>query len=164
MWIGTPKGKNLFYDLFKHAQNNSHEWLPVQLKASESGILPATELLEARKIMSQEEYDQEYEVSFDSALIGAYYRQQMAIVSNNNQIRTGVYDPFLPVYTFWDLGMSDYTSIVFAQFTQGKVIVCDYLSDNGKPLSHYTAEILAKQYKYHTHYLPHDARVRDLTS
>jgi len=43
-FIGTPKGRNEFWQLYQNAQNNP-EWFHTMLKASESGILPAAELV-----------------------------------------------------------------------------------------------------------------------
>lgn len=162
IWIWTPKGRNIFYHLYKHSEANTKDWYSLLLQASQSKLIPEKELLEAKGIMSIEEYNQEFQCSFDSAIRWAYYAQELHFISEENRIRDWVYDPFLPVSTFWDLGISDYTSIVFAQFTQGKVLIVDYFEDNGKPLSHYAWEILSKRYKYDCHYLPHDWKVRDL--
>jgi hypothetical protein len=47
------------------------------LKASETGLLDAKELADARKMMSEDEYAQEYECSFEAAVAGAYYGKEM---------------------------------------------------------------------------------------
>jgi phage terminase large subunit len=42
-----------------------------------SKILPDSELQAARSQLSQDQYDQEYECSFDAAILGAFYGQEM---------------------------------------------------------------------------------------
>jgi phage terminase large subunit len=44
-------------------------------KASETGIVPTEELNSARKVMSEEEYEQEYELSFSAAARGCLLRK-----------------------------------------------------------------------------------------
>jgi len=46
VFIGTPKGHNAFYDIYKEAQNNSN-WYSKTLRADQSGLLPEAELLDA---------------------------------------------------------------------------------------------------------------------
>src|SRR5207237_3499757 len=43
VFIGTPKGRNAFFDIVNHARN-SDEWYDLTLKASESGLLHSDEL------------------------------------------------------------------------------------------------------------------------
>jgi len=63
-FVGTPKGKNDFYRKYRMALDNPAKWQVVHLKASESGIIPAAALEEARKTSSQQIFSQEYEVEF----------------------------------------------------------------------------------------------------
>ena len=46
MFIGTPKGHNAFYDIFKQAQNNP-SWYSKLLRADQSVLLPDAELADA---------------------------------------------------------------------------------------------------------------------
>ncbi len=79
-----------------------------------------------------------------------------------NRVTRGIFDKMLPVYTFWDLGMSDYTSIIFAQFYGNEIRIVDSLQANGKGLDYYVKELAKRNYRYECHYLPHDAKVREL--
>ena len=54
------------------------------LRASETGILSAAELTDAQRSMTAEQYAQEYECSFDAAIIGAYYAKQIAKLRADN--------------------------------------------------------------------------------
>jgi len=62
VFIGTPKGKNTFHKLWVQADE---DWFKLNLRASETGLLDSKELADARKMMSDDEYAQEYECSFE---------------------------------------------------------------------------------------------------
>ena len=65
VFIGTPKGRNLFYEIYRQAQANPDEWFSLMLKASESGLLLDEELAAARQMMDESTYLREFECSFD---------------------------------------------------------------------------------------------------
>lgn len=159
---GTPKGRaGLLYQLRKMALDNPKEWFLQELKASETGILPEIELARLKNMMPENEYEQEMECSFDAALTGAYYAKEL----NNaaNRITSVPWEPLLPVYTAWDLGMADSTSIVFWQQTGGgEIRVIDYYEASGHGLDHYIRELKTKPYTYAKHFAPHDIQVREL--
>lgn len=161
MWIGTPKGQNSFWELYKYAQNNDG-WFHMLLKASESGLIPESELEEAKREMSRDEYDQEFECSFTASIKGAIYGDEISLMHEEGRVVPAIYEKNLPVYTFWDLGVSDYTSVIFAQIHGGEVRIIDFLQDNGKAFDFYSNKVLSKKYRYSAHYLPHDAQARSL--
>lgn len=155
---GTPKGwENLLGDIVKLAKENPDEWFLQLLKASESGILPKSELELQRKLMSPNEYEQEYEISFDAAITGAVYGKQIAEMEAANRVRSGVYDAELPVHTAWDLGYDDSTAIVFWQKAGMEVRIVDCYENSVEDITHYAEIITTKPYKYGNHYVPHDA-------
>jgi hypothetical protein len=159
---GTPKGwKNLLGEVVKIAQENPDDWFLQILKASETGILPESELSLQRKLMSDNEYDQEYECSFDAAITGAVYGKEMAHIQQCGRIVSGLYDPSLPVYTAWDLGRSDKTAIWFWQRVGMEVRLIDFTQASFE-YAPYWAQLLKDRatefgYEYEYHYLPHDA-------
>ena len=160
-FIGTPKGKNAFYDLYSAALEDER-WSTFFLPASQTGILPQSELDDARKDMTPEEYEQEFECSFDAAIKGAYYGKEIAQAEREGRIRDVPYEPALPVHTVWDLGMGDSTAIWFFQVSGSEVRVIDHYENHGQGLPHYAATLAAKPYKYAADHVPHDARVREL--
>ena len=162
-FIGTPKGRNPFYDIYSQATKQPREWFTMMLKASETGILPTEELADARTMMSEEQYEQEYECSFEAAILGAYFGKQMAAVTREGRIMSVPHDPRLPVYTAWDLGLDDATAIWFAQQAGREVRLIDYMEVNNKALSEVARDLInSKPYTYAEHFLPHDAEVREL--
>jgi len=64
IFIGTPKGHDHFYDLYRHALYDD-AWYARTYRASETGILDSDELLQAKAEMSENEYLQEFECDFD---------------------------------------------------------------------------------------------------
>lgn len=87
--------ENLLGEVVKVAQQNPNDWFLQILKASETGILPASELALQRRLMSDNEYDQEYECSFDAAITGAVYGKEMAAMLAEGRIRPGLYDQII---------------------------------------------------------------------
>lgn len=168
VFIGTPKGRNAFYELMYGNDTwegavNSDEWLTMTLRASETGLVRPEELADARRMMSDEQYEQEYECSFDAAIVGAYYGKQVSQLEKQGRVRDVPYDPSLPVYTSWDLGLDDATAIWFLQQAGSELRLIDYYETNNTALSE-VARVLRneKPYTYAEHYLPHDAEVREL--
>ena len=112
VFIGTPRGHNQFYDLYQEAGQRIG-WVRELFRASETGILPKEELEAARREMTPEEYDQEFECSWQAAIRGAYYGRLMAKAEAEGRITRVPHDPALQVETWWDLGVGDATAIWF---------------------------------------------------
>lgn len=161
IFIGTPKGMNHFYDIFQIAKANP-DWYTVLYKASETGIIQKSELEQARAIMSESEYEQEFECSFSASLIGAYYGKEMEAAEKEGRVSIVKYDRAVPVNTAWDLGIGDATAIWFTQSVGKEEHVIDYFEDSGRDLAFYVKELQKKEYIYEEHLLPHDAAARDL--
>ena len=167
VFIGTPKGHNAFYDVYHNASKDS-DWYVKVLRASQTGLLEKSELEDAAKMMTQDQYLQEFECDFESAILGAFYGKEMRQLTDQNRILDIEYDPMFPVHTAWDLGYSDDTAIWWFQVVHGEIRCLDYHSSNGQPIAFYTGIIQIREaergYVYGTHYLPHDARAKTLAS
>lgn len=158
-FIGTPKGKNTFHRIWTEAEEDPG-WYRLNLKASDTQLLDAKELADARKAMSDDEYAQEYECSFEAAVRGAYYGKEMNAAED--RITTVPYVPRLPVHTAWDLGIADSTVIWFIQAHGLETRVIDVLKGEGVGLDWYAKELQKRDYLWGNHYLPHDVQVREL--
>lgn len=163
VFIGTPKGHNGFYEIFKTA-SVSDSWFCASIRASSSGLLPEAELRDALQGMTQDQYDQEFECSFEAAIMGAYYGKELRVLEDSGRITTVDYDPSLPVFTAWDLGYHDDTAIWFYQVTHTEIHCIDYYSGSGLSIEDYAKVVTDKGYKYERHWLPHDARAKTLAS
>ena len=60
LFIGTPKGRDEFCDLYESALNDP-SWYAAMFRASETGLLDAEELSAMRREMHPDEYEQELE-------------------------------------------------------------------------------------------------------
>lgn len=171
LFIGTPAGKNQFYDLI-HGDSldwpgaKAHpDWFFAEYKASQTGYVPQSELEAARQDMTADEYAQEWECSFEAAIKGAIYAKELADARAAGRICSIPIDPALPVDTDWDLGVGDATAIWFSQSLRGgEVRLVDYYEASGEGLPHYAQVLKDRGYRYGTHWAPHDIQARELSS
>jgi hypothetical protein len=162
-FVGTPKGRNWFYKIGRDDAGKLYDdWFHLTLRASETGVLAKTELNDAKRTLTPEQFEQEYECSFEAAVVGAYYGRQMAEVEKDKRICSVPYDPMARVWTAWDLGMDDATAIWFMQGVGREIHAIDYYEATGMDLAHYVQMIQRKPYVYGGHILPHDVRAREL--
>jgi phage terminase large subunit len=161
VFIGTPKGKNHFHAIHDTA-SRSGEWLSLSLRASETGLIDASELADARKQMTPEQYAQEFECAFDVPALGAIYAAELAQAKVERRIGRVVFDGSALVNTAWDLGIGDATAIWFYQVVQGEVHLIDYYEASGKPITHFLSVLAQRPYVYGKHFVPHDAAGREL--
>lgn len=163
VFIGTPKGHNAFYDIWR-TSNVSDAWFSQSIRASQSNLIAAHELADAKASMTEDQYEQEFECSFEAAILGAYYGKEMRQAEESGRIRAVPYDRNLPVYTAWDLGYHDDTAIWWYQVTHSEIHFIDYYDASGLSIPDYAAVVTEKPYKYARHWLPHDARAKTLAS
>jgi hypothetical protein len=161
VFAGTPKGRNQFYDIYQTAQRLPDEWFLLRLPASESGLLPQSELNAAKAQLSEDQYLQEFECSFEAAILGAFYGTEMRQAEPRINERV-VFEPGYPVHTAWDLGYRDDTAIWWYQVVGGEVRVIDFFAISGADIRAIAEVVVNKGYTYGKHYLPHDARAKSL--
>ena len=159
---GTPKGKNQFWEIYETATRLPSEWFLLRLPASSSGLLPVGELAAARAQLAEDQYLQEYECSFEAAILGAFFGKEMREAQDQGRICAVPHDPALPTYTAWDLGYRDDTAVWFYQIGRGEIRVIDFYAVSGADIHDIADVVLGKGYRYTKHYLPHDARAKSL--
>jgi hypothetical protein len=165
LFIYTPRGKNHGYKTWQVSMKEP-EWFGQVLPVSETKALPdamvKNELREYISEYGDEQgkafFEQEYECSFDAALLGAVYGHCMTKVDKEKragdhvEIANGT-----QVHTAWDLGYGDATVIVFFQILHGEIRVIDCYEASGVDVKHYCDVLKKKAYSYGNHYVPHDA-------
>lgn len=162
VFIGTPKGKNHFYHIYRRSQQEEG-WYNLTLKASQSGLIDEEELAEIKAQMTEDEYLQEMECSFEAAVRGTYYTDLINKIDGLGQV-----DPELevdlsqPVHVATDLGYSDSTALWFWQERPGGLAIIDYEEAHGQALPYYFQLLRDKPYSYHDIWLPHDAKAKSL--
>lgn len=159
-FIGTPKGKNHFHALAQMAQSEP-DWFYQEMRASQTGIIPAVELADAQRQMTPEQYAQEFECAFDVPALGAIYAKEMAQAHLDKRIGSVPVDRAALVHTAWDLGVGDYTCIWFWQQVGQEIHLVDYYQAKDEPVTHYLSVLARKGYDYGKHFVPHDAEARE---
>lgn len=163
VFIGTPKGKNHFYRIRERAKTDD-SWFYMELKSSTSGLLDEEELAEMKRQMDPDQYEQEFECSFEAAVKGTYYASLISELEAGGQIYSdnAEFQPELPVKVAADLGYSDSTAMWFWQELPDGYAIIDYHEAHGQSLEYYFRYLRSKPYEYETIWLPHDARAKTL--
>lgn len=170
LFIGTPQGKNRFYDIYKRGLDGGQNvWYSKLLTLYDTDAFPeesedATEetwkTIELEYTDRPEEFEQEMMCSFTAAVRGAYYKNAITKIEESGRLREVLYDTQYPVITSWDIGF-DATVIWYAQLIQNKVclIACDWFVDEDIP--EVCASINSRGYNIIAHLVPFDAADRN---
>jgi len=162
--IGTAKGRNQFYDYYRKAKL-SKEWYQQLLKASESKLIPEKELQNLREIMTESQYEQEMECSFEAALLGTFYAEAINELKGKGRLlKERLYETGQKVHVAADVGLRDSTAWWFWQPRADGVAVIDYHEASGKHVEYYLEMLHDKGYDYHQIWLPHDAKAKTLAT
>jgi len=163
-FIGTPRGKDWFYKVDR--DDNGKElpgWFRLILKASETAVLPQSELDSARNDMSDDQYQREYECSFTAGVSGAYFSRLLEQAKQQGRIGKVAADPLLPLRAFFDIGgagaKADAMSIWIVQWVAQEIRVLDYCEGVGQVLAYYVNWLRERSYDKIECYLPHDGVV-----
>ena len=113
----------------------------------------------------RQEYPSTPDEAFATGNDGAIYGAQIAHLREQGRIgvETG-FNPQEPLYTAWDLGLSDHTAIWLVQNYGGGVYWLNHYAANQLPLQHFAGKIREWEARYGpiaAHFLPHDAAHRD---
>lgn len=160
-FIGTPKGKNAFHDLYRMGEA-SPDWFTAMLKASETGIVAQTELDAMRKQMSANEYRREMECDFDAAIEGAYFADGLAEAAKQGRIGRVSADPLMRLRAYCDLGgpgaKADAFAMWIVQFVGREIRVLNYYEAQGQPIAEHLEWLARNDYRPGKIdlYLPHD--------
>lgn len=171
LFLYTSRGKNHGHSLWKSAIGRP-DWHVERQSVDETGVFTKEALADAKAdlvaLYGEEDgealFEQEYYCSFEAAVVGSYYGRLIARLERDKRITSVPYDPNLPVYTAWDLGIDDATAIWFAQIAGREVRLIDYAEYRGRSLVEVSKDVLAKPYVYLEHYLPHDVDTREMTT
>lgn len=170
IFFGTPKGKNEFHRIYKAAQGNP-DWTVVfktidDTLRDEQGetvnnlriALEDDRKLVAQGLMTEDEFQQEWHNSFEAAIKGAYYAQQLQDARKHGRIKPVPYDPALKVHTVWDLGVGQNLAVGFYQRVGAEIHKIDYWEGSNKDgIPQAIKALQNKPYIYGKHFVPHDA-------
>jgi phage terminase large subunit len=160
-WVlinSTPRGKNQLWDLYISAKK-SKDWFCEKLTLEVTKHISKEEIekeIEEGKI-SRDLAEQEFSCSFDMGAEGSIWGKAIDSIRFKGQITNVLWDPSLLVHTAWDLGYSDPTCLIFAQYTSDKQLrIIDYYEKSKEDMSHFVKYMNEKPYTYGKHILPFD--------
>ena len=169
----TPRGRNHGFTFYETARKDPF-WFAEKLTVDDTGLFTPEQLQRIRKSRidlfgegdGDAVFQQEYYCSFDAAIVGAYYGIEMNKAEADKRIGEVPYNPGMPVFTAWDLGVGDPTAIWFFQLVGPAIHLIDYYETPGAGLDHLAKQVLQERsYLYarsdvhgsHAHIYPHDA-------
>lgn len=169
VFISTPRGKNHAFNTYNAAKGNPNAFCQT-LTARDTGILTLDELeIEKQAYIDDfgEDYGlalfkQEWWCDWTAAIMGAYYSKELASAEAQGRITTVEYDPSLPVWTAWDIGKTDDTSIWFFQVDHLGPRCIDFESHNNQDVDFYVDLLIKKPFPIEKLVLPHDAKAQRL--
>lgn len=143
MFIYTPKGKNFAYEYFERAkQDKSGDWMCSLLRASQSGLIDANELLKARESMPERLFSQEFECSFLEDASSVFHNVDNCVSGSIEPSQVG------HRYTMGvDLGRTnDFTVITVIDIGTNKVVAFQKFGNCAWNLQKERIVVMAKQY------------------
>jgi phage terminase large subunit len=111
-----------------------------------------------------EQYDHIWEGDFKSVVDGAYFAKALAQARMEDRIGAVPFDPLMPVKAYFDIGVSDATSIWIAQTVGMELRVIDYYEAENQPLAVHLDWLRSNKYGNATCILPHDGEKRDVVT
>lgn len=110
---------------------------------------------------------QEYLCDWGQVSSSSYFGGVLTAAKDAGRIADFPYNPSYPVYTAFDLGMSDSTAIVMFQYyrsspgTKLRPRIIDYFETSDIGVTAIAAFVKSKPYNFGWHFFPHDGSVRD---
>ena len=171
-FITTPRGRNHAHAMYQMAENHP-KWFAELSSIYDTKALSQEQLDDSLKEyialygedIGRAQFEQEYECSFNAAILGAFYAREMIAVRREGRIDDIEAIEGQPVHRAWDIGVRDDTSIWWFQVVGGQVFILDCYTQSGVGVDHF-AEIVEQRRNEHgwidgTDFVPHDARVKE---
>lgn len=170
-FITTPRGRNHAKTMYDFAKKNAR-WFAEISSIHTTRALTAAQLEESKaeyialygQDLGEAQFQQEYECSFNAAIMGAFYSREMIAVRSEGRIQNVTALPELPIHTAWDLGVSDTTAIWVFQVAHDHIRVLDFYEASGVGLEHYVEWLDERGYRGGNDYVPHDIMVQEWAS
>lgn len=167
VFITTPRGNNHAKAMLDMARGNP-AWFSEVSTVHDTGALTAAQLIEARAEyaalygddMGRAQFEQEYECSFNAAILGAYFGSEMARAERDGRIETVKVDHGHPVHTAWDLGKATNNPIWCFQVIAGALRIVDFHRPETDDVADWCKWLGDRGYQGDD-YVPHDILVTE---
>jgi hypothetical protein len=121
LFIGTPRGRNHFFDLYEAARDQPY-WAAFQFTTEQGGNVSRAELESATHEMDERVFRQEFQGRFENLSVGRAYHA----FDRTHHVRPLQYDPKLPLLWSLDFNVNPLCSVL-AQIRNGSVHILDEL-------------------------------------
>lgn len=176
-FITTPRGRNhakSLYDMAKADMAKGGRWFAEISSVHDTGALSPEQIEESLgeyvalygEDIGRAQFEQEYDCSFNAAILGAFYGREMAKVRAEGRLDAeleAIEDQ--AVHRAWDIGVRDDTSIWWFQVVGTQVFILDCYTANGVGVDHYATVIRnrgeERGWADGKDYVPHDAKVKE---
>ncbi len=171
----TPRGENHAKKLWDNAVAHPETWFS-SIKTIEDtardavgekgGRVVTDDSIEVLRAEGKEEdfIQQEFYCSFNGVRAGSYYAPQLLAMQDEVRYTDVPWDPSVPVFTAWDLGIADAMAVIYAQWHGEMLHIIDYEECTGEGLQQVIPRVRGRAYTYSNHYAPHDIKQRELVS
>ena len=103
--------------------------------------------------------------AFQASTDTQYYARYINQAYDEKRIGNFPYDPAALVYTSWDLGFFDSMCVWYFQVTPSKDLrIIDFHETSGQSLADNIKIVKSKPYIYGDHFVPHDAKVHEMST
>jgi len=165
VFMGTPNGPNHFRDMFEEYKSDPG-WFVSFLPNSITKVIGEEDLAQLRKLMTEEEFEQEIECNFSASTRGAFYSKEIAKCEQEGRIQEIEFDKSQPLHWVLDLGWRDDTALISFQERPDGFPIMSASSDNRRAIPYYINVINATCDTYGCPrgnvWLPHDAKAKSL--
>jgi phage terminase large subunit len=174
IFISTPRGHNHFHRLWHAGERNPDRWYVEMRDISQTWRDDGTPIIteevlqdERDEGMDESLLQQEYFVSWEGGLQGAFFTEEINNIRNKQMLQIPI-DTTKFAMTAWDIGLKDKTAIgiFMAHPVTGYPVLMDAYEDRNKGLPFYIKHVhkWREEYNFHYHFGPHDLKKREYTN
>jgi phage terminase large subunit len=139
---------------------SDNPFLPAVLKDEHSEFKRQVELGKR----DQDDYENIWQGKTKAALPGSIYHKEITAAKLAGRLCNVPYDPLLKVHTIWDLGFSDYMSILCVQRHVSEIRIIRYVEDRFRTYASYVEQLNGYHYNWGQDWLPWDGKTKGAES
>lgn len=169
---GTPRGHNHMYDLVETNKDNPDWYVTIKTvndtKLEDGSPAVPLSLVEAEREAGMDEdlLQQEFYCSFEAAIRGAFFSKQMKQMHEEKRIGLFPVVPKARVYTGWDIGVRDASSIWLMQCVGDELRMIHHIEEIDGDLALCALKLKEAKERlgfeqYGMHFVPPDIAVRE---
>jgi len=151
-YIGTPRGKNHGHKTFRWAQKTAGVYASLKT-VRDTDVFTDEQLKQELDALIDEWgvdmgtalYEQEYECSFDAAILGAFYGAEIRNAEAEGRFTYIAHEPSSKVYCAMDIGWTDDTAIWWFQVVSGEIRIIDYYCEAGRDPDEIASQLLGRR-------------------